>query len=60
MRALFVTTICVFAITASAAVKQSASPPPNKDVKQKPLSLVRVNVTGQVGNGRFGDKSKLR
>src|SRR4029077_10052889 len=30
-----------------AAVKQTAPPPPNKDVKQKPLALVRVNVTGQ-------------
>src|SRR6266404_7292725 len=47
MRALFVTALCVFAIAASAAVKQSASPSSNKDVKQKPLSLVRVNVTGQ-------------
>src|SRR5438445_6697036 len=33
--------------SACAAVKQTASPPANKDVKQKPLSLVRVNVTGQ-------------
>jgi S1-C subfamily serine protease len=47
MRALFVTAISVLAVAANAAVKQSASPPPNKDVKQKPLSLVRVNVTGQ-------------
>src|SRR5437588_11847545 len=36
-------------VTAVSAVakKEAASPPPNKDVKQKPLSLVRVNVTGQ-------------
>src|SRR5437763_8370345 len=46
MRALFIATIFAFAVTAGAAVK-TASPPPNKDVKQKPLSLVRVNVTGQ-------------
>ena len=47
MRALFVTALCVFAIATSAAVKQSTSSTSNKDVKQKPLSLVRVNVTGQ-------------
>jgi PDZ domain len=46
MRALFIATVFAFAVTAGAAVK-NASPPPNKDVKQKPLSLVRVNVTGQ-------------
>src|SRR5437763_9617978 len=46
MRALFIATIFAFAVTAGAAVK-TVSPPPNKDVKQKPLSLVRVNVTGQ-------------
>src|ERR1041385_6238448 len=46
MRALFIATVFAFAVTAAAAVK-NASPPPNKDVKQKPLSLVRVNVTGQ-------------
>src|SRR5437588_4959701 len=46
MRALFIATIFAFAVTAGAAV-QSASPSPNKDVKQKLLSLVRVNVTGQ-------------
>jgi S1-C subfamily serine protease len=36
-------------IMAAAAVakKEAPSPAPNKDVKQKPLSLVRVNVTGQ-------------
>jgi S1-C subfamily serine protease len=36
-------------IIAAAAVakKEAPSPAPNKDVKQKPLSLVRVNVTGQ-------------
>src|SRR5204862_5124211 len=47
MRTLFFSAVLVFAVTASGAVKQSASPAPNKDVKQKPLSLVRVNVTGQ-------------
>src|SRR5919109_2258995 len=46
MRALFIATVFGLAVTAGAAVKR-ASPPPNKDVKQKPLSLVRVNVTGQ-------------
>src|SRR5207244_742941 len=46
MRALFIATVFAFAVTAGAAVK-TASLPPNKDVKQKPLSLVRVNVTGQ-------------
>jgi len=36
-------------VTAVGAVakKESASPTPSQDVKQKPLSLVRVNVTGQ-------------
>jgi S1-C subfamily serine protease len=33
--------------TIAVAEKKAASPAPNKDVKQKPLSLVRVNVTGQ-------------
>lgn len=47
MRALFFSLIFVLAVTGGAAVKQTASPAPNKDVKQKPLSLVRVNVTGQ-------------
>ena len=47
MRPFLITAICILAVAASAAVKQSASPPPNKDVKQKLLSLVRVNVTGQ-------------
>src|ERR1700739_4810206 len=47
MRTLFFSAVLAVAIAASAAVKQSASPAPNKDVKQKPLALVRVNVTGQ-------------
>lgn len=47
MRALFFSLLLALAVTGDAAVKQSASPEPNKDVKQKPLSLVRVNVTGQ-------------
>jgi S1-C subfamily serine protease len=47
MRALFFSLLLALAVTGDAAVKQSASPGPNKDVKQKPLSLVRVNVTGQ-------------
>src|SRR6266568_4426005 len=47
MRTLILTVVFALAVTAAAAVKQTASPPPNKDVKQKPLSLVRVNVTGQ-------------
>src|SRR5216117_3926129 len=50
MRALFIASfiasVFAFTVTAGAAVK-TASLPPNKDVKQKPLSLVRVNVTGQ-------------
>src|SRR5262245_66622420 len=33
--------------TIAVAEKKAASPTPNKDVKQKLLSLVRVNVTGQ-------------
>src|SRR5712675_3107941 len=33
--------------TVSGALGKKESPPPNKDVKQKALSLVRVNVTGQ-------------
>src|SRR5215472_11522994 len=47
MRTVFLTGFFAFALSAGAAVKQTASPPPNRDVKQKPLSLVRVNVTGQ-------------
>src|SRR5438309_9203787 len=47
MRTLILTVVFALAVTAAAAVKQTASPPPNKEVKQKPLSLVRVNVTGQ-------------
>ena len=47
MRTLFLTGFFTLALVAGAAVKQTASPPPNRDVKQKPLSLVRVNVTGQ-------------
>src|SRR5256714_9130313 len=47
MRTLILTVVFALAVTATAAVKQTTSPPPNKDVKQKPLSLVRVNVTGQ-------------
>src|ERR1700738_95659 len=48
MRALFVSVVFALIVTAGAAVKkEAASPPPNKDVKQKLLSLVRVNVTGQ-------------
>src|ERR1700736_4140542 len=33
--------------TVAVAKKEAASPAPNKDIKQKVLSLVRVNVTGQ-------------
>ena len=48
MRALVLSSVAVLALAANAAVKPSGSPAPsNKDVKQKPLSLVRVNVTGQ-------------
>src|SRR6266849_6688111 len=48
MRTLFISLALVFFVATSAmAKKESASPPPNKDVKQKLLSLVRVNVTGQ-------------
>ena len=47
MRTLFLTGFFALALSAGAAVKQTASPPANRDVKQKPLSLVRVNVTGQ-------------
>src|SRR5260370_34871797 len=48
MRTLFTTVALVFLVaTGAIAKKESASPPPNKDVKQKALSLVRVNVTGQ-------------
>ena len=48
MRALVLNCVAVLALAANAAVKPSGSPAPsNKDVKQKPLSLVRVNVTGQ-------------
>src|SRR5438105_12013037 len=48
MRSLFISVVFALVVTAgAAAVKQTASPPPNKDVKQKPLSLVRVNVTGR-------------
>src|SRR5499425_2773055 len=47
MRTLFLAGFFTLALVTGAAVKQTASPPPNRDVKQKPLSLVRVNVTGQ-------------
>src|ERR1700724_4398259 len=50
MRTILVTIALVFAVSVGAAVKKesaSAPPPSSKDVKQKPLSLVRVNVTGQ-------------
>jgi S1-C subfamily serine protease len=48
MRSLLLIAVFVATVTARAAVKQSSSlAPANKDVKQKPLSLVRVNVTGQ-------------
>src|SRR5260370_19398321 len=48
MRTLFTTVALVFLVaTGAIAKKESDSPPPNKDVKQKLLSLVRVNVTGQ-------------
>src|SRR6266446_7026962 len=48
MRSLFISVVFALVVTAGAAVKkEAASPPPNKDVKQKALSLVRVNVTGQ-------------
>ena len=48
MRTLFLTFVFALGVTAGAAVKkETGSPPSNKDVKQKPLSLVRVNVTGQ-------------
>src|SRR5256886_3395978 len=47
MRSLFISVVFALVVTAGAAMKkEAASPPPNKDVKQKPLSLVRVNVTG--------------
>ena len=46
MRTLFLTAVFALTLTAGAAVKKETAPP-NKDVKQKPLSLVRVNVTGQ-------------
>jgi S1-C subfamily serine protease len=39
--------VLIFVTAAIAAAKKEATPPANKDVKQKPLSLVRVNVTGQ-------------
>ena len=48
MRSLIVIFSFVLVITSGAFAKKEASPPPsNKDVKQKLLSLVRVNVTGQ-------------
>ena len=48
MRTLLLTFVFALGVTAGAAVKkETGPPPPNKDVKQKPLSLVRVNVTGQ-------------
>src|SRR5437667_755288 len=48
MRTLFISLALVFFVaTGATAKKESASPPPNKDLKQKLLSLVRVNVTGQ-------------
>src|SRR5439155_12721022 len=40
--------VAVLPLATNAEVKPSVSPAPsNKDVKQKTLSLVRVNVTGQ-------------
>src|ERR1700720_1750093 len=48
MRSLFISVVLALVVTAGAAVKKEAAPPTqSKDVKQKPLSLVRVNVTGQ-------------
>lgn len=48
MRAFTLGVILILAASVGAAVKPSgSSAPTNKDVKQKPLSLVRVNVTGQ-------------
>ena len=48
MRSLVLTALLTATLSVGAAVKPSTSPAPaNKDVKQKPLSLVRVNVTGQ-------------
>src|SRR5437764_439998 len=48
MRSLFISVVFALVVTAGAAVKkEAASTPPNKDVKQQPVSLVRVNVTGQ-------------
>jgi S1-C subfamily serine protease len=47
MRALFTTTVFALLVTADAAVKTVSPAPNNKDVKQKPLALVRVNVTEQ-------------
>src|SRR5947209_10662526 len=48
MRTSFISLALVFFVaTGATAKKESASPPPNKDLKQKLLSLVRVNVTGQ-------------
>ncbi len=48
MRSLIVTVGFVLIAANGVFAKKEASPPPsNKDVKQKLLSLVRVNVTGQ-------------
>src|SRR3989449_3796022 len=48
MRTIFLIGIGVVALTASAAAaKKDAALPSAKEAKQKPLSLVRVNVTGQ-------------
>ena len=47
MRSLVIAALVSLALVADGAVRQAGSPPPNTDVKQKPLSLVRVNVTGQ-------------
>jgi S1-C subfamily serine protease len=48
MRKLILTLSLISVVTIGAFAKKETSPPPsNKDVKQKLLSLVRVNVTGQ-------------
>ena len=48
MRKLILTLSLISMVAVGAFAKKETSPPPsNKDVKQKLLSLVRVNVTGQ-------------
>src|SRR5260370_799960 len=48
MRSLFISVVFALVVTAGAHVKKKAGRPrSNKEVKQKVLSLGRVNVTGQ-------------